>query len=578
MASPKTKPAAKAVRRPQPAAAPRARNWGPWYLAGLALLGVVLYWNVLHGPFLFDDMDIREPLTSVRTQNWYAILTGPRPLLIFSYALHYRLAGGQFREFDFHVVSLALHILNAALLWLVLRRLHGLPPLIVWAAPVLFLASPVQTESAAYISSRSELLAATFYLLAMLVFVSPWRERRPWIAAGLVGFCYGCSVTSKQHGLTLPGALMLIDYFFLAGRDWRRMKRNWPAYAVLLGLMLVGGTIVIRQIWNAPSAGFHLKDVTWQDYLCTQFRMYWLYLRLLALPFGLNADYDIRPSRNLLEHFSWLALAGLAALLAAAWRIRSRMPVVSFGVLFYFLTLFPTSSFYPLPDFAAERRLYLPSIGFLVAVLGLLRARWPGRREVVAGLAVTAAAWGAGTVHRNRVWADPLLLWQDTAAKSPGKWRAWANLGREYSDRKRFAEATEAYRRAVDLIPPGDRNRPEALSNLGSTYANRGMYEEAVKIYQEALRMAPGQRLFTNLAIAELRLGRPEGWEHFEKAMQLDPLAWEPHMARGNFYYEQKRYDEAIQDYQRVLQLLPDHPDAQYNLRAAQAMKLRSRR
>jgi tetratricopeptide (TPR) repeat protein len=545
-------------------------------LAGLAVLAAVIYWNALDGPFLFDDVDILEPRTSVRMQNWFAILEGPRPLLILSYALNYRWAGGQFRSFDFHVVNVALHVLNAVILWLALRRLPELPPVVRWTAPVLFLASPIQTESVAYISSRSEVLAATFYLLAALIFAA-WGEKRPWVTAAAVAICYGCSVTSKQHGLTLPGALLLVDYFFLAGRDWRKMRRNWPTYATLGALMVTGGVIVVRQVWNVPSAGFGLREVTWQDYLFTQFRMYWLYLRLLLVPFGLNADYDIRPSRTLWEGFSWLGLAGILGLVGAALWWRRRWPLVSFGVLWYFLTLFPTSSFYPFLDYAAERRLYLPSIGFLAAALGAVAARWGQGRAVVAGLVAATAVNAMGTAERSRVWADPLVLWQDTAAKSPGKWRAWANLGREYSDRKRFPEATEAYRKAADLIPRRDRQRAEVLSSLGSTYANRGMYHEAVEVYQQALKLSQHSRLWTNLAIAEIRLGRPEGWQKFERAIDADPVAWEPHMARGNLYYQMKRYDEAIRDYERVLQILPDHPDAQYNLRAARAMKARER-
>lgn len=573
MASPK----AKSLPAKTPAAPP-ARNWARWYVPALVLLGVVLYWNALQGPFLFDDVDIKEPRTSVRQQNWSIILNGPRPLLILSYALNYRWAGRQFREFDFHVVSLALHILNAIILWLALRRIAELPKVVVGATPFLFLTSPIQTESVAYISSRSELLAATFYLLALLVFVSSWREQHPWVTAGLVALCYGCSVTSKQHGLTLPGALLLVDYFLLAGRDWRRMKRNWPIYTTLVFLMVAGGFVVVREVLNVPSAGFSLKGVTWKDYLFTQFRMYWMYLRLLAIPFGLNADYDIQPSRTLWQHFSWLGLAGIVALVGAAVRFRKRWPLVSFGILFFFLTLFVTSSFYPLLDYAAERRLYLPSIGFLLAALGLVVNRWGETRGVAVGLALVTALYGAGTYQRNQVWADPLELWRDTSEKSPGKWRAFANLGREYSDRKQFTEATKAYQKAVELAPANVANqqdRAELLSNLGSTYANRGLYTQAVEIYQQALKLWGSARLWTNLGLAEIRMGRPEGWKKLQKAIDMDRMAWEPHFARGNLYYQMKRYDEAIIDYQRVLRILPDHPDAQYNLKAALAMKMR---
>jgi Flp pilus assembly protein TadD len=342
--------------------------------------------------------------------------------------------------------------------------------------------------------------------------------------------------------------------------------------------MVAGGFMVVRDVLNVPSAGFSLKGVTWKDYLFTQFRMYWMYLRLLAIPFGLNADYDIQLSRTLWQHFSWLGLAGIVALVGAAIRFRNRWPLVSFGVLFFFLTLFVTSSFYPLLDYAAERRLYLPSIGFLVAALGLVVNRWGETRGVVVGLALVTAVYGAGTYQRNQVWADPLELWRDTAEKSPGKWRAFNNLGREYSDDKQFAAAAKAYQTAVELASVNRANpedRAELMSNLGSTYANRGLYTQAVAIYQEALKVRESARLWTNLGVAEVRMGRPEGWEKLQKAIEMDPMAWEPHMARGGLYYLLKQYDEAIREYERVLRLLPDHPDALYNLKAARAMKMR---
>jgi len=547
----------------------------------LLLLGLAIYWPSLWGPFVFDDIDILEPRSSVRLESWRAILNGPRPLLISSYALNYRLAGGQFRSFDFRLVNVLFHIVNSIILWRLMRRLaRALEPaarrLVVLGVPLLFLASPIQTESVAYISSRSELMAAAFYLLALLVFASEWGDRRPHWAAPPVAVLCALAVLSKQHAVTLPAAVLLADYFFLAGGDWRRLKRHWLAYALFAAGAVAAYFLIIRPVLNAPSAGFSLRDVSPKEYLFTQFRMYFLYLRLLAAPFGLNVDYDIPLSRTLFEHGAWLGLAGILALLAAALWVGRRRPLVGFGALFFVLTLLPTSSFYPLLDYAAERRLYLPSIGFFVAALGLGLARWPGRRALPAAVGVVVAVYAAGTFARSQVWADALTLWQDTTVKSPNKWRPYTWLGREYSDRKMFGQAGEAYQRAAALAPQKSNEHADVLSSLGSTYANRGMYTQAVEIYRQALQIAPGiSTLWTNLAIAEVRLGRPEGWALFEKALELNPLAWEPHFARGNLYYQLGRYEDAIRDYERVLNLLPDHADAQYNLNAARAMKQR---
>jgi tetratricopeptide (TPR) repeat protein len=585
----KAKKAAKPAAPPEPertaASVPGAAYAGRFpflFATALALSGLAVYARTLSGPFLFDDADLLEA-PAVRSGDWRVILTGPRPLTILSFSLNHAVAG--FDPFYFHLISVALHLINALILWGVVRRLCDLPAvagrfspegrgLLAWAIPLLFLLTPVHTESVSYISSRSELLKAGPYLAAMLVFLSSWRQKRPWLAAFLVTLFYGCSVAGKEDGLTLPVALVLLDYLLVSERDWRQMLRNWPVYAMLAAMMLLGAWIKVRPLLDAPSAGFFLREVTWKDYLFTQFRMYFLYLRLLLVPFGLTADYDIPPSRSLFEHGSGLALAGLLLLTGAAvWR-RRRRPLFAFGVLFFVLALLPTSSFYPLLDYAAERRLYLPSAGFFLAALSLAAERWGARRQLVAALGALAVIYAAGTYARNGVWRDSLALWQDTAAKSPNKWRVFTWLGREYSERQRFEEATQAYQRAADLVRPRSRDRAEVLSSLGSTYANRRMYAEAIQVYEEALQMEPAHsRLWTNLAIAKIRLNRPEGWEHFERAIVLDPVAWEPHLARGNLLYQMGRYDDAIQDYERVLDLLPNHPDALHNLKAARAMK-----
>src|SRR5262249_28143539 len=274
------------------------------FAAGIVLVGFAIYWRSLWGTFLFDDGDLFEVTSSVRLKDWYVILTGPRPLLIFSYALNHWWAGG-FDAFQFHVVSVVLHILNALVLWRILRGCLGRDPkgaIVAAFVPFLFLTSPIQTESVAYISSRSEVLAATFYLLGLWGFLSPWREERPWAASGLIVGLYGCAILSKQTAITLPAALLIADYFLLAKTDSGQVEKNWRIYCVLGFVMVAGGFFVIRNIIRVPSAGFFLKDVTWKTYLFTQFRMYFLYLRLLLVPFGLNADYDIAASRSLFDH------------------------------------------------------------------------------------------------------------------------------------------------------------------------------------------------------------------------------------------------------------------------------------
>ena len=160
------------------------RRW--WFAFALLALGWAIYTPCLSGPFLYDDYDLKEVHSTVRTGRWQAIVNSGRPLPYLTYLANHRWGG--FDPFGFHATSVLLHGLNAVLLWCFLNTLltperldriipHRLRGLFVYGVPLLFLTSPIQTESVAYISSRPEVLGTTFYIAALWVFASALRER-----------------------------------------------------------------------------------------------------------------------------------------------------------------------------------------------------------------------------------------------------------------------------------------------------------------------------------------------------------------------------------------------------------------
>ena len=100
-------------------------------------------------------------------------------------------------------------------------------------------------------------------------------------------------------------------------------------------------------------------------------------------------------------------------------------------------------------DVIYEHRLYLPSIGFFMALVsGIIlikerlairapvveRALIPVMILVVIALSVTAHA-------RNMVWRDEVTLWENVLKKSPYKSRSHNNLGVLYQTQGRLDEA-----------------------------------------------------------------------------------------------------------------------------------------
>lgn len=569
-------PAETAVGKAAPTGGLRLR---PWLFALLVVvLGIAAYWPATSGGYVLDDYDLLEPGAPMRARSFRSLIGPERPIVKMSYLANAQLGG--LSPGSFHVVNILLHCLNALILWRLLAALFAaakLPErivankeLFVYGIPLLFLLSPIQTESVAYVSSRSELFAGMFFLLGLWGFVVH-REQRPWLTAALVLVCLALSVLSKQDKLVLPAIVLAMDYLLLSGCDWRGLRKSWPLYGILVAGVTAGAVLVIRPILFVQSAGFRLD---WQTYLFTQFRMYFRYLGQLIWPFHLNLDPDIAPSRSLFEHGSWIALVLLVVIAAAILRWHRKVPVVAFGAMLFFIVLAPTTSFFPLLDYGAERRLYLPSIGFFIAALAALSfLRLSQRSALRVGLAAILAVYAVGTFQRSRVWADDLRLWQDTVAKSPNKSRPWGWLGRVLDGRGQQDQAEQAWIRAEQVVRQGSMEHATLLGNLGLAAARKQNYQQAVDYYERALEIrAYRPTVRAQLAVALLRLGRTEeGWAEFEKAFNNTTGSYEVLMLYAQELYLAGYYAESAREYRMALRLLPESEEARQNLAAAES-------
>ena len=98
-----------------------------------------------------------------------------------------------------------------------------------------------------------------------------------------------------------------------------------------------------------------------------------MWLRLLVWPAHLQIDYspnEIVASSGLGPNET-LGLALIVGAVVAMYLARRRAPAISFGLAWCAVALFPVSNIVPTSIVMAERTLFLPSVGFLIAVGGL---------------------------------------------------------------------------------------------------------------------------------------------------------------------------------------------------------------
>ena len=490
-----------------------------WIVFGiLSAVTLVAYWNSFTVPLVFDDLVTIQRNTSVRFGEFArGQFLGARSMLYLTFVLNYIWAGQQ--VWTYHLVNFLLHLFNGVLIFLlavrIFRHVESNEVLARWyalAAALFFLVHPVQTESVTYISSRSELLSAFFYLIGFLVFVWWPQPRIGFLCFIAVAIPYSFALGSKEPAITLPVAIFLYDFLFLSGSQFRSVMAARCRFYLPFLIGAAGATyyllhVVLRLTVGTGRAG-SLSNWT---YLLTELRVIVRYIRLVFLPTGLNLDYDFTPSSSVFEPAVLGSLLFLSAIVVLGWMLRRSYPVFAFSILFFFIALSPTSSVIPIIDVIFEHRLYLPMIGACLSFPFLIefvhrklreRVRLPGTAFTYASLIVVALI--VGTIQRNYIWGDEMRLWSDSVSKSPHKERPHSSLAFAYYKRGDYERAIEVLEKARGLVIDNASNLSDSLGNF---YLKAGRYDESIKLFTEETQVQKADLLvhaYNNLGVSWL--------------------------------------------------------------------------
>ena len=552
--------------------------------SAVALLGGLVYLNALHNPFVYDDHRTIVDNGSIRS------LTDPRsivlhdvtrPLVNLSYALDRAVWGPV--PFGFHLTSVLLHVLNVILLFQLARRLaedrqlgseqraagatpapspdHHITPLphhaVAFVATGLFAVHPMMTEAVGYVSGRSEVLCGTFFLLAFLSArrwmresarsVSEKCEHAPRRAPSwwflTIGLWVAALLTKELAAmltfvLVAYDRLMLIDgppeggHHVLAddadgsASAWR--GRLWKLHVPLVGLAVAAGIGRLAVFAYLEHAGN--LTLQWRSVL-DEAGVIWRYVGLLLVPTGQSIFHNVRPVASILDPRALVAAGAIVLSVAFAWRSRRVDSLASFGVIWFFLLLVPSSLIVVLDqgEGMAEHRVYLASCGLFLAAGSLVGSllervtRVSPLTRALAGtvLAVGLLSLGARTVFRNAVWAYPVALWREATDKAPNNWLPRTVLGETLHDAGRHGEAVVAYKAALQLRP----SEPLGYLKLGLCLAELGRFDEATATFEQLRSIDPRSTIVsTGLGAVAMVAGQPDrARDYFVETLKDDP-------------------------------------------------------
>jgi len=559
-----------------------------FYYLTIVLLTLLAYSNSFQNSFQFDDFHVivsnpsmKDPANFTKfflnPQLGSGVLketSGYRPLLLASFALNYALGGVD--VFGYHLFNFILHTLCAFLVFsitlLFLRSAHDEERLnstrnqltALFAASV-FALHPVQTESVTYITGRSNLLTAVFFLFAFLAYMQ-YHFTGKIHQLFLSSFSYACALLVKETAVTLLLILILFNFLFPLGRTWRKRVFSLSPYVLLSAFYL----LIRFYFFGSLQYSSEMIRPPYENFL-TQLRAWVHYLGTLLVPLNLNVDYDFPISHSVLEGGVILSILILASLAVDVWRISKVSRLVGFFALWFAINLLPTNSLIPLEDVITDRWLYLPSVGF--AVIVALAAEWIFRVKVrmnkraiklvfffLCGLVVEF--YGFATVLRNFTWTSYWTFWEDAVAKSPNKGRPYVGLGLALLNAGRIDEAIAEFKKAIQLNPRAG----EAYLNLGHIYFKQGKLEEAIQAFQKAISLKPrlAPEGHNNLGAVYLQQGRKEeGIKELQLALKNRPLYARPYSNLGKFYEAEGDIDKAIFCRERAVKLEPEDVPAQ---------------
>jgi tetratricopeptide (TPR) repeat protein len=576
----------KSFKRPtenKPAAAESAMSPRWPILVGLFVFAFVLleiYRPALSGPFLFDDVYLPFMVPNFAQNPLRAWVVGVRPTLQVTYWLNYRLFG--LDAYYFHLVNLVLHATAGYFVWLVARKLLSYvylegTALTIYSvfATAVFLLHPLQSESVGYVASRSEVVSGLFFLIAWTAFLYRQEIAIRFSEAVLVLIFFVLAVTSKEHTAVLPAVLLLTDYFFNPGFTLDGIKKNWRIYAPIIGGAVLGVVVIFKVVLGrSTSAGFGMKDLTPLDYLFTQFRSIVVYLRLFFVPIGQNIDYDQAISHSIGDNLSWFCLLLLLVLTAYAWVYRRQFPLASFGFFLFLILLAPTSSFVPIRDVLVERRMYLPVFALSLCVIDFLRRRrfsFPALGGALTAVCVVLAflAW-----QRNYVWSSPILLWKDSVANSPQKYRPRFQLAYAHYQAAQCLDATQQYAEAAKLTPQPSYELYVDWA-LAADCANKP--GEALSRLEDALRVENNAHAWALMGMVRAKKGDyDQALEALAEGEKINPRYPMIFAYRGNIHMARREWEQAVAQFERAVAIEPDEATARQGLDKARAAQKRA--
>jgi len=520
-------------------------------IAAIVITTLVAYEPIRHNGFVsYDDasyitenpnvtggispQSVKWALTTPYAVNWH-------PLTWLSHMLDCQLFG--LNPTGHHLVSVAIHIVNALLLFWILNNLtastNSPQAGAIWPSAfvaAVFALHPVQVESVAWAAERKTVLSGLFWLLTMAAYIR--YARVPRLSRYLLVLAiFGLCIMTKPVVVTLPFAMLLLDYWPLERFRWghqaeannSKTNQKSAVWLIVEKLPLLAMSAILSGVTFIAQRGGEivptLERLPLEYRAANMFLSYIKYIIKMIWPSGLAICYP--HPRAILSDAPVVICIILFILLTAAFIYAGRRrKYTAVGWLWYVGTLVPVIGLVQAgAQGMANRYMYIPMLGLLMIIGWTVRdfiAGRPRTKKAAAAMGVLVLlSLLILTRMQVRYWENSLTLFGHDIEVTKDNVLAENGYGCALSQLGLVDEAQKHLQNAVRISPAYS----EARNNLASVYLKKGMLNEAIACFNEIIKRNEATAdIYYNLAAAlEMQKKYDEAIKYYAKSLEMNP-------------------------------------------------------